>query len=277
MCRAKIVWMVVFYFIASFPILAQQTTLQNKWTVITPYGLEITCNKTSNLIFPFDIVSVDRGNSTLLVQKAKHVNNILQLKAAAKNADTTNLTVVTADGKFYSFLISYNENPSILNWALTDDSSSARAGLSTSENEAIIQQGSDHVQRAKSFMHKAKRTQGVNLRLQGIYLYQDICYFKLDIKNQSAFNFDPETVRVIVKDKHKTKRSASQEKEMATLLKNPLAVVDGNSSGTLIIPAKAFTIAPTQRLVIQLVEKGNGRTVHVTINAKKLLKIRSIK
>lgn len=277
MSSMKIMCMVVFMGMLSLHLKAQETTVKNNWTVVVPYRVDITCNKTSNLIFPYDVISVDRGTPAVLVQKAKYVQNILQLKAAAKNADTTNLTVVTADGKFYSFLVAYNDHPSFLNLVLQTDTTGAMAVLPTSENDAILQQGIALVQGAKPFMHTTVRMQEVEMQLRGIYSYQDICYFKIDVKNQSAFTFQPATVALIVKDKHKVKRSASQEKQVSTLLNNPMPVIDGNSTGSFILPVKVFIIAPKQRLIIRLVEKENGRLVQLHVNANRLLKIRSIK
>lgn len=276
MCSVRIILIILMELIISFQLIAQEQS-ENKWRAIVPYPIEVTCNKTSNLIFPYNVISVDRGTAMVLVQKAKHVGNILQIKAAEKNADTTNLSVVTADGKFYSFLVSYNDSPSSLNLLLQVDSLDAFADLPLGENQAIIQQGIQLVQVAKPFMHKATRHQGLGLRLRGIYFYKGLCYFKFDIKNQSAFTFDPENIRLVIKDKRKAKRSASQEKVITTLLRSPLPVVDGNSSCGLIIPTGVFSIAPKQHLLISLVEKGSGRIVHLTTNANRLFKVRSVK
>ena len=50
---------------------------------IEPYSLQIGINKTTNLIFPYEIKSVDRGSRDVLVQKAKGIENVLQVKANA--------------------------------------------------------------------------------------------------------------------------------------------------------------------------------------------------
>ncbi len=54
-------------------------------TIIEPYPLKITRNKTTNLIFPYAIKSVDRGSADVLAQKAKGVENILLIKAGREN------------------------------------------------------------------------------------------------------------------------------------------------------------------------------------------------
>ncbi|MEP1260398.1 DUF4138 domain-containing protein, partial [Algoriphagus sp.] len=77
--------------------------------------LQISDQMTTNLIFPYAIKSVDRGNRNILVQKASAVENILQVKAENSELQNSNLTVITEDGSFYSFAVEYQEVPQKLN------------------------------------------------------------------------------------------------------------------------------------------------------------------
>lgn len=78
---------------------------------IEPYRLEVSYSKTTNIVFPHAIISVDRGSKEILAQKAKGVENILQVKAAKENFTETNMSVVTADGRLNSFLLKYANEP----------------------------------------------------------------------------------------------------------------------------------------------------------------------
>src|SRR5688500_17986985 len=75
----------------------------------TDHSLEISFNKTTSIVFPFGITSVDRGSRNILAQKVNGVENVLQLKAAQKNFPETNLTVITGDGKLHHFTVNYAE------------------------------------------------------------------------------------------------------------------------------------------------------------------------
>lgn len=55
-------------------------------------------NKTSNLVFPDAIVSIDRGSQDIMAQKAFGVENILRVKAVAKSFEETDLSVITKEG-----------------------------------------------------------------------------------------------------------------------------------------------------------------------------------
>ncbi|MEJ7829531.1 MAG: DUF4138 domain-containing protein, partial [Segetibacter sp.] len=90
-------------------------------TIIEPYPLKITLNKTTNLIFPYSIKSVDRGSADVLAQKAKGVENILLVKAGKENFAETNLSVITTDGKLYSFVVDYINNPAAINFSFERD------------------------------------------------------------------------------------------------------------------------------------------------------------
>src|SRR5690606_35840587 len=105
---------------------------------IESFPIAITSNKTTNLIFPYDIRSVDRGSKEVLVQKARGTENILQLKAAQENMKETNLTVITADGKLYSFLLRYASNPKTLNYSFGIRDISEVAFSPGKSNESIL-------------------------------------------------------------------------------------------------------------------------------------------
>ena len=68
-------------------VFSQNSLQTEKTSIIEPQHLAISFYKTTNLIFPFAIKSVDRGSKDVLVQIAKGVENILQVKAAKSNFD----------------------------------------------------------------------------------------------------------------------------------------------------------------------------------------------
>ncbi len=80
--------------------------------------IEVCMNKTTSLIFPSAIVSIDRGSNEIMVQKS--ADNILKVKSVGDSLKETNLTVVTADGKLFSFLVKYNADPLHLSIHLND-------------------------------------------------------------------------------------------------------------------------------------------------------------
>src|SRR5690606_22345602 len=90
---------------------AQQVRRFNSSELIKPYKLDITWHKTTLLIFPSAIQSADRGDKYVLAQKVKGTDNILKVKAGQKDFKQSNLSVVTDDGKVYTFVVDYNPDP----------------------------------------------------------------------------------------------------------------------------------------------------------------------
>ena len=68
-----------------------------------PYGLEVTFEKTVHLIFPAAIRYVDLGSQNIIAGKADDAENVLRVKAAVREFEETNMSVICEDGSFYAF------------------------------------------------------------------------------------------------------------------------------------------------------------------------------
>src|SRR5690625_3087336 len=90
---------------------AQRLRHFNPTSLVKPYQLDITWHKTTLIIFPESIQSADRGDKYVLAQKVKGTDNILKVKAGQKDFKQSNLSVITKDGKVYSFTVNYSDDP----------------------------------------------------------------------------------------------------------------------------------------------------------------------
>ena len=252
---------------------AQQNTVAVRAKNIEAYKIAVSFNKTSNIIFPYAIKSVDRGSPTILVQKAKYVENILQLKAAQQGFTSTNLSVVTADGKFYSFIVSYAVEPQPLNISFNRDSSNALLS-DVLLNEAELDTLSNQVQFQHSFLHKKVKEQKMSLFLKGIYLSDSTMWFKLKLTNRSLIDYKPDNVRFFVRDRKRSKRTAVQENMVQPVYDQSAFVVNGNEDDDFIYGFTPFTIPSHQEFVIQVTEKNGGRALTMRVKHGIILKAR---
>ena len=238
--------------------------------------ISISDIKTTNLIFPYAIKSVDRGSKDILVQKAHDVENVLQVKAAVGRFPETNLTVMTSDGKFYSYLLNYSSQPSYIN---------LRVALSGTPNESVIifnpEGTTDKVQQAaQTVLHKRQFINStesqnfkVHLSLKGIYIQDDMLYFQIGLKNNSWVDYPIRQLRLFVKDKKKGKRTTAQEIEL-----NPIytlgntKVITNRSEHTIVYAVKSFTIPPSKKLLLQMQESNGGRHLDLNITNKQIVK-----
>lgn len=246
---------------------------------IKSYSLTITCEKTTHLVFPYAITTVDRGSQAVLAQKAKGTGNVLQVKAGSRGFPETNLTVITADGKLYSFLVNYADHPEVLNLKFEGKQEkkkhTATVFFSSGKNAAKI---TAYAKRAYGHRETVRgghdKKQDVDLRLTGLFIHEEVMYYRLEIENRSAINYTLGQLRFFIRDKRNAKRTASQEIAVSQLfVYNNTRTVKGGRKHTLVVAVPKFTIPDKKRFVIQLIEKNGGRQLELDINNKKLVRL----
>lgn len=244
---------------------------------IAPYRLTVSYNKTSNLIFPFAIKSVDRGSAAVLVQKAKGIENILQVKAGQQNFSQTNLSIVTGDGHFYSFVVDYAEEPYALNISFFKDTTAKKtnAFLSdvTIDEEAMIVLA-ENVNRQNRFLHKRTSQQKMRLSLESIYVHPNSMWFTLQLKNKSLIHYKPDYVHFFIRDRKRAKRTAVQENELQPIYTSNAGIIEGQSADKFILAFPPFTISKSKELVIQVTEQNGGRSLLLPVKYRTILKAR---
>ncbi len=89
--------------------------------IVTPYDVEVTFAKTVHILFPAEVKYVDLGSANIIAGKADGADNVVRVKAAVRGfQDETNFSVITSDGCFYSFNVTYSEYPSQLSIEMDD-------------------------------------------------------------------------------------------------------------------------------------------------------------
>lgn len=242
-------------------------------------NLQIGFSKTTSIVFPYAIKSIDKGSADVLVQKAKGVENVLLVKAAKPYFFQTNLTAVTSDGRLYMFVLNYDDGCSDLNIKAEDGIAVNKDILFSRENDnqKKIEQG------AWLALGKKKKASGIKsskfqmgLEVNGIFISQDVMYFRIALENKSKINYDIDQIRFFIRDQRKSKRTASQEIEMVPLYATSASLVIPDKSQVVKVFAFGkFTIPEKKYLTIQLIEKNGGRNLDVDIKnmADKMLSL----
>jgi conjugative transposon TraN protein len=255
---------------------AQQTN-RNRLTKIDSDSVAIGYSKTTNIVFPYAIKSIDRGSQDILVQKAKGLENILQVKAAQRGFIPTNLTVVTADGKLHSFVLNYNEQSPQLNLSVNKLELERQEIYFSDEsgNKEEIQEYSKLAFYEKSKIRGGKENRHqIKFQLNGIFIQNDIMYFRLIVENSSKIKYDIDQLRFFIRDTKRVKRTATQEIEITpTYILNDVAAIDGESENTFVFALSKFTIPEDKYLAIQLMEKNGGRHMELDVKNKKIEKV----
>ena len=225
-------------------------------------ALCISTDKTTSLVFPFSIRHVDRGTKDILVQQVKEADNILLVKASAKNFSETNLSVVTEDGSVYTFAINYEEKPAIWVYNLP---ANKRATMATYANGILDNRRTLRGIRDNSW--------NIDAAVIGTYIKDDIIYYQLRIKNNSPINYSIEILRFYIRDKKKGKRTAVQENELKPLhITGNIAQVKSFNQNVIVVALDKFTIPDKKFMGIQVMERNGGRHLMMKLNNKDILK-----
>ena len=255
---------------------------ENKFSFIPSARLSVTYNKTTNLIFPFSVQSIDRGSKDILVQQPKGTENIVQVKADKPNFTQTNLSIITIDGKLYSFTVDYNAQPGQLNIIVGKGDSgfnslNAPVTLSIGYNEALIKSVSERILETKARHKKSDKSNDMKLELTGIYINHDVLYFRLQLQNKSNVSYDADDISFTIKDKQKSKRTATQELSLTPVYTyDAFTNIAADSSKTCIIALPKFTLPDSKYLSIQILEKNGGRDLNLGLRNRLIMKAAAI-
>jgi conjugative transposon TraN protein len=269
--------------IALSAFIAMQAKAQIAGDVLKTETLEITFYKTTSIIFPAAIKNVDRGSRDILAQKARGVENILQLKAGRKDFSETNLTVITADGELHHFMVSYSSRPKNLiidadKTKLSKVESSAAIFTSRANKQALAEYANNILSAKRRVRFVSKRDNKINLSLQGIYIHDNTIFYHLKVKNRSNIDYDIDFLRCYIRDKKQVKRTASQEVKIKPVYvhgdtKKP---IKGQSEIDLVYALKKFTIPDAKHLAIELFEENGGRNLELLIKNRMIVNAKPV-
>ncbi|WP_177194193.1 conjugative transposon protein TraN [Dyadobacter sp. SG02] len=240
---------------------------------IDSHPVEISAERTVSLSFPFAITSVDRGSSQILAQKAKGTQNVLLLKAAQKDIKPTSLIVITSDGAIHNFEVSYLDQPRSLN--VSSNTGSAHSIHSEEGiDESLISEAVEHARQHPSNLQKRSSNGQVSASLEGNFIKEQAMLFRLLLTNESAIDYDVESIRMFVVDRKQVKRTASQLDEVLPLkISEHLDQIKASGQKSLVIALPKMTLPKGKRFCIEITEKRGARRLRISLNAKQLRRV----
>ncbi len=264
----KVLWIVLS--LVGFTARGQEEKLSG----IKPFRIQITTGKTTHLVFPDKIKGVDKGSRDILAQKANAAENILKVKAAREGFQPTNLTIITVDGRIYSFLVSYNQDPENLTILIGDGQQRPVAAiLGSGGRQDIFKELAAAAKNSDPVPPRIKDKKGkVVFRLTGIYVRQDVLLYGLELDNRSSLDYDLESLRFFICDKKRAKRTALQLTEVRPVFSlDDTAQVPSGSGHRIVFVLPKFTLASNQRLAIQTKEQNGARHLELQVADKAIL------
>ena len=269
---------------ALLPCLAMAQAMKNvdSSAIIVPYHIQITNLKTTVILFPNNIKSVDRGSRFVLAEKVKDAENVLKLKSDRLGLPESNLSVITADGKLYSFIVDDTDSLPYQAIDLRKQEQKEKATINFAEaglNEVQIRDISAHITVLPPFLNHKDKEDDMKLVMEGIYMAKDLMFYQFRIDNKSHIDYTIDFTRFYVRDKKKIKRMAIQEQEIVPIAQYPDSnvTVNGRSHRTIVLAFKKFTIADNKNLAIELYEKNGDRHLAINVDGREILKAKPVK
>ena len=255
---------------------------------IEPYKMEVTYDKTSHLIFPTAIRYVDLGSEYLIAGKAEDAENVLRVKAKVRDFEPeTNFSVITNDGRFYSFNVYYSSYPEAISYDLL---TMQKAVDKANGNDVLFEElGNNSPSLAGLLLetiykndnrivkHIGAKSFGIQFILKGIYIHNGKYYFHTELRNKTNVPFQIDFINFKVVDKKVAKRTVVQERPMIPLRTyKPLDEIGGKLTEQNVFLLDQFTIADDKVLLIEIFEKNGGRHQTLQVENSDLIKARLI-
>lgn len=276
--------------LATVPAMAQLAFVlpMSNSTIRPSYAIQVSNSKTTHIIFPYEIRYADLGSKDIAGEAVEKASNVFRLKALGQNPFMeTNLTVVTADGRLFSFLITYKDQPDAVTYDLTkvlldgDVSKSAKVSSGSQARLAdnLNRQGELAMHSRRKIRHVGFKAQGMNLYLKNILYKDDVMYVVLGIENDSKLDYGIDYLRTYVMQMKKAgESSATQDVPV-----DPIKVFDA-AEGVIprhdelikVIAIERLTLEKDRRLVVQVGEESGGRQLAISIGPEELATARPL-
>lgn len=238
--------------------------------------VEITVNKATSITFPANVLDGIKVSRDVLSQRPKGIDNVLLLTAKRPKFRETNLTVFTGNRKLYQFIIRYSDQPSEFNVEVKESGqpSASSLQLSSELTKADLQQYSEEIIASPvKFPKRSTSKFGMMLTLRGIYIERNIMFYHLQVSNATNIAYHPEMLRLFIKDKKQSKRTASQELQQKPVYKHgDTSVINGKSTIDIVFAVPKFTIPDAKLLHIEVMEHNGGRHLSLRIKNKLVVK-----
>ncbi|MFM9403091.1 conjugative transposon protein TraN [Myroides odoratimimus] len=250
---------------------------------VTPYEVELTQNKTTHILFPSSIEYVDLGSSEIIANKVEATSNVLRLKTVKEAISPTNFTVITNNGKYYSFNATYNKKPTQLSYDLTKlekhnskqqsevlfkDLGNTSPSLADLFMKAIIKKN-------KKELNIKSKNYGVEARLKSIYTQDGKLYFHLSINNKSNLPYTVDYVSFKIKDRRTSKRTTVQEVSLKPIRSySDFQTINSHSKQDNVFMLDQFTLSDKQVLKIEINENKGNRNYILNVNKEDILSMK---
>ncbi|WP_273277538.1 DUF4138 domain-containing protein [Maribacter polysiphoniae] len=190
----------------------------------------------------------------------------------AKPGIESNLLTITSDGKVYSYILKYSEEPPKLNYFFTKNESigneSPTKKVPKTENgrTTYFERASEYLLKSRPETIATERKGGIRLRLQEIVYNANEVYLIIEIRNISGIDFEIDYLNVYRTNGNKKRKASYQRLEQEVVYKHKMqySIRVGQSQRFVYVLPK-FVLGDNEKLMLELKElKGSRKVVMET-------------
>ncbi len=242
---------------------------------VEAYPISIGWDRTTVLVFPYEVVSADFGGAAVLGEKDAAAPNVLKVKAGVRNFGPTSMYVITADEKLYPFEVSYVPNPDIRPIVMGTRNSLGAGkvhldglGVNRQEMESYLNELSS---RGLGKTAWGKKKLGIRLGLADVFERDGMVFVRLRVENSSGMDYVFGKWDFGIRDRTKLKRTAVRNIPLEPLASTHWEGVPGHSDCLLVFAFPRIALSDSMEFQARVSEKNGGRNAELSLPAKAFL------
>lgn len=244
--------------------------------------------KIVSLFFPKPIRQGIVGKSNFVFSYHKEELHYFGLLQGTPGAES-NLLAITSDGQVYSYILKYADRLSKLNYFITENEGIGNEEphsnilkvdekISLANDTLVSDQFMVHRQTcsellviSKRKIVRSKRKNQIKLSVKNSTYKNNALYFSMEIKNNSAIDYDVNFLRFFISNsigfKKKSTQTISKEPIFTYLLPNK---IKGGTKSQFMVVFSKFTIDNHKKMMIELNELNGERNIKLKITGRSM-------
>lgn len=223
--------------------------------------ISVTTDKTVHIQFNSNIVYCDLGSSLVAASIVPSVPSLLRIKAKAEFSTPTNVSIMTADHVFTTFIVKYSTSPEkYLHQIFT----TPKPG----NNKKNILEVLNTLR--PSLSHIGTREYRLEFNVNSLYIVKDKIYITLAVKNKSNISYQAETINFLTEDITKN-RTANQRLNLEPLASLGTLSAAPRSQGIITFCLDKLTLPNDKLLRIDIFEKNGNRNVTLSLTSQDII------
>lgn len=224
---------------------------------------------TTHILFQSDLEYVDISNKALAGKVLESSKNVLAIKARSPFDYSTTVTALEAGGQLHTYIVVYEPSPKALvidyRTASKETSSTPISGRFQPADAPSFQDVSEGRQR---LYHIADRKFRISAVCEDVFVFGDVTYFVISMKNKSGINYECSDAGFVVESRKKTKRSIEYGKTLSARSKYGSLSVDSGGQSRVVYTMDKVTLTDDQVLRIYFYENSGSRNLKLSLTAK---------